>query len=347
MKNDDIRTAPPSEAEETRRHLAYLDGWRGLAILFVLVGHFWLDEIVPGVSVLGVTLFFVLSGRLMAEILFVQEVPLPSFFARRFSRVYPGLLFFVLAVTLIFAGTGYRQGIVAVVSALTFTLNYAMIYGHPVALLDHLWSLCVEEHGYVLLALLALFMRARKWDASSSILALGLLALANGLVQSVVLGKDYFSVFWRTDVQIAPLFVSAGLYLKNRAAADTGPRWIAPITLALGCATALQAGNVWASFGLATGLLAVSINTIDRAVVLQRVLENMIFRRLGLWSYSIYLWQQPFYKLAHAYPEIKLVLLGGALCAGLFSFYVVEQPSRRFLNRRWAKYNPRALARAA
>jgi peptidoglycan/LPS O-acetylase OafA/YrhL len=185
MKNEELTPTAPSVGDETRRHLAFLDGWRGLAILLVLVGHFWLDAIVPGVSVLGVTLFFVLSGRLMAEILFEQNVPLPSFFARRLSRVYPGLLFFVLAVTLIFAGTGYRHGIVAVVSALTFTLNYAMIYGHPAALIDHLWSLCVEEHGYVLLALLALLMRARKWDASSSILALGLLALANGLVESV------------------------------------------------------------------------------------------------------------------------------------------------------------------
>ena len=47
----------------------------------------------------GVELFFVLSGRLMAEILFVQKMPL-DFFLRRFSRVYPALFVFVLAMGL-------------------------------------------------------------------------------------------------------------------------------------------------------------------------------------------------------------------------------------------------------
>ncbi|MER8439084.1 hypothetical protein NKH36_02770 [Mesorhizobium sp. M1312] len=54
----------------SRTRLAHLDGWRGLSIVLVLIGHFFP---VPGINlgVMGVEFFFVLSGRLMAEILFV------------------------------------------------------------------------------------------------------------------------------------------------------------------------------------------------------------------------------------------------------------------------------------
>lgn len=52
--------------------ILYLDGVRGLAIVLLMVGHFLTTR---GVNFgrLGVELFFVLSGRLMAEILFVDR----------------------------------------------------------------------------------------------------------------------------------------------------------------------------------------------------------------------------------------------------------------------------------
>ena len=84
--------------------IAYLDGWRGLAVLLVFVGHFittW------GVNYgrLGVELFFVLSGRLMAEILFERELDLGKFYWRRFSRVFPALLVFATVIYFAAAGT--------------------------------------------------------------------------------------------------------------------------------------------------------------------------------------------------------------------------------------------------
>ena len=56
-------------------HIGYLDGWRGMAILLVLIGHFYPIKAM-NLGTLGVDLFFVLSGRLMADILFVQKAKL-------------------------------------------------------------------------------------------------------------------------------------------------------------------------------------------------------------------------------------------------------------------------------
>lgn len=326
--------------EERRQHLGYLDGWRGLAIATVLLGHFWLDEVQPGLSGLGVNLFFVLSGRLMAEILFLREMPLPTFFARRFSRVFPGLFCFVVIVSLAFWQTPHMHGRLPVLGALTFTLNYVMIYNEAVALLDHLWSLCVEEHGYVILAGIALLARRRLWNPPVVLLVLGSAALVNGIIRADLLGQNHFFVFWRSDVQVAPIFLSAGLFLLLRGR-PVGP-WTAPLALILGIAAELWGDSEAVAFGLRTLLLALSVATLDCSLPRFRaLLELMPLRLLGLWSFSIYLWQQPFYKLAHQ-GTLSIILAVVAGCAaGLTSFYLVERPARGYLNRHWPVWHER------
>jgi|SRR5450755_3109959 peptidoglycan/LPS O-acetylase OafA/YrhL len=73
------------------------DGWRGLTIGFLLVGHFFP---VPGINLgsVGVTLFFVLSGWLMTRLPFLQEMPIRTFYRRRVSRIFPIHFFFIAAM---------------------------------------------------------------------------------------------------------------------------------------------------------------------------------------------------------------------------------------------------------
>jgi|GEM_PF-3598329 peptidoglycan/LPS O-acetylase OafA/YrhL len=106
--------------------IAYLDGWRGCAVLAVLIAHFGSTK---GINLgrFGVELFFALSGRLMAEILFVRATPLSSFFPRRISRVYPAL--FVLASALLLtSGANADPTFSQYLSAITFTANYAQFH---------------------------------------------------------------------------------------------------------------------------------------------------------------------------------------------------------------------------
>ncbi|MEN3146042.1 acyltransferase [Neorhizobium sp. IRAMC:178] len=316
--------------EETGKHLDYLDGWRGIAVICVIVGHFWLDDFWPGASTFGVDLFFVLSGRLMSEILFVKRAELPTFFFRRFSRIYPALFAFVVITTLAFQGTGISHGPVAAVLALTFTLNYAMVYTHPVALLDHLWSLCVEEHAYILLAGIAFLSRRRLFSVAAIIIALGTAAMLNGIVRTE-LGASVLYTHWRSDVSVAGIFIAGGLwlFLRNRQA----PWWVSPLALLIAVAAKGMPFQVL-SFGLSTAMLALSITTIDSAApVFRKVLSTKVLTYAGLWSFSLYLWQQPFYKLYREGAAPTPVLLLAALATALASFYLVEKPSRKALNR--------------
>jgi peptidoglycan/LPS O-acetylase OafA/YrhL len=98
----DLKTSADSAAlhgaSELER-LAYLDGWRGIAILLVLEAHFlgWLPV---DSGRLGVNVFFCLSGILMGRILFIRRVPLGTFYKRRFSRIYPAFAAYVLTIFL-------------------------------------------------------------------------------------------------------------------------------------------------------------------------------------------------------------------------------------------------------
>ena len=91
---------PVSNFTTTQSHrLDYLDGWRGLAISLVLIGHFYTGS--PGfLGRLGVDVFFVLSGFLMSGLLFVQRQPLRIFYRRRISRVLPAFVIYVVAIYL-------------------------------------------------------------------------------------------------------------------------------------------------------------------------------------------------------------------------------------------------------
>ena len=161
-----------------RGHIPALDGLRGIAILLVLMLHFYYEGegiinaayplIGPLVTKLamsgyyGVPLFFVLSGFLITGIL-VDSRTNPrffrSFYMRRFLRIFPlyyATLCFILIILpqfVTFAADG--QGVLSRQLWLwTYLINAPWSGGgwaaEGVFQLGHFWSLCVEEHFYIL-----------------------------------------------------------------------------------------------------------------------------------------------------------------------------------------------------
>jgi peptidoglycan/LPS O-acetylase OafA/YrhL len=142
---------------------------------------------------------------------------------------------------------------------------------------------------------------------------------------------------WRTDTQLAPIFLSAAAYLAFRD--RQVPSW-APL-VALGAAAASAAAPIPVAYLTMPACLAVAVATIDRAPArFLRALSVRPLAALGLCSYSIYLWQHPFYRLElrGMLPPWPALALGVA--AGIVSFRYVEQPARRWLNRVWAAGRP-------
>jgi peptidoglycan/LPS O-acetylase OafA/YrhL len=322
------------------RRILYLDGWRGISLICVLIGHFVGPLRDLKIGPLGVDLFFVLSGRLMAEILFVERFPLNRFYARRFSRIYPAMLAFVLIIFVVLLKSPLKFKAPFVATSLTFTYNYVAAFGHRTDALDHIWSLCVEDHAYLLLGLLALLSRVRRVPVILIIGALAAASMVDGVVSSLF-GQNWFDGYWRTDTHVASVLVSAALYLATRrmaglASSGVGP-WLAPLCAAMGVAFYGAAFSFRLSYTAGTTLLAVAVCTLDVAPAWMRaLLANRFLTWVGVLSYSIYLWQQPFYAALPLEPRSlgrTLALLAGAIAAGAASFYLLEQPARQFLNR--------------
>lgn len=338
----DISAALPAVARSaaersSRTRLAYLDGWRGLSIALVLIGHFFP---VPAINlgVLGVEFFFVLSGRLMAEILFVERYPLKTFFKRRFSRIYPALLVFVIVAMIALSGTFIAFKWKAALTALTFTYNYAGIFVTRAGALDHIWSLCVEEHAYVILALISAVVSSRN-RVIVLLVALALLAMANGAVSFWVFQLNYETTYWRTDVHIASILLSASICLlkaDGRLQAVFKGQYVALAASACAVLLFLDPVPTPIHYLFAVPLLALAVNTLDfSSGSVTGVLSSWPMATLGLWSYSLYLWQQPFYKFVYEQGSAPVPMLAGVFACALCSYYLVERPARAWLNRNW------------
>jgi peptidoglycan/LPS O-acetylase OafA/YrhL len=316
-----------------------LDGWRAVAILCLYAGHFFP---VAGINLgaVGVHLFFVLSGLLMARILFVRPMPIPVFYKRRVARVFPSLYFFIVAIVGLYAALGMPASWREIAAAESFTINY--FPGEPngaVMPFGHVWSLCVEEHSYVLLSLVALGHRAGKLQARSTVGLLALLWAACGVAYWSSYPQEHlaFDRWLHSEVSAFGIFAAAWLLLWLDGARLRQARpWMFVLLALVGFAAHWWSVALPLTAVFGTGAFALAVNIIDKAPrAVQWLLSLAPLRQLGLWSFSLYLWQQPFYLMVwrRGLPAWEGVLL--ALGTGIAAYYLLELPARAWLNRRW------------
>jgi len=149
--------------------LAGLDTLRALAIVMVVVYHLnWRMPAAFAISGsfgwMGVDLFFVLSGYLIGSQLLkpVQRgegVGLRDFYRRRAYRILPAYLV-VLGLYVVWPGWHENTGMSPLWEFLTFTESLFVDYSKNFAF-SHVWSLCVEEHFYLVLPLMVLWLSQR------------------------------------------------------------------------------------------------------------------------------------------------------------------------------------------
>jgi peptidoglycan/LPS O-acetylase OafA/YrhL len=152
------------------RRLPGLDLLRAIAIAWVMVFH---SYIIGGwghyggiekIGWMGVDLFFVLSGFLIGSQVLKplsegRALSFADFYLRRAFRILPVYLL-VVAVYFIWPSMREYPGIQPLWQFLSFTVNLLIDAEHNLAF-SHVWSLCVEEHFYLLFPLLAWWLARR------------------------------------------------------------------------------------------------------------------------------------------------------------------------------------------
>lgn len=327
-------------------HVAWLDGWRGVCILLVLAGHFVAPLGFAG-SV-GVEFFFALSGRLMAEILIERRQPVATFVRRRIARVVPATCVYISVCTPLLAAAALRSGQpfawASPAAAMLFVHNY-LPAASVTPVLEHTWSLAVEEHSYLLL--IAIVLLAGRRPGRAALLALGIaaLAIANGMWLSAHPAEGAQWVSWRSDVRAASVLLSFAFQIGVRMPGGQARAALLGGALALGALSGIA--PVWPGAILPSTVVAIlGANLIDFApAAAKRALAHPLLTWAGTLSFSLYLWQQLFYVLLKGGAPEPVLLPLLVVCATL-SYKTVEQPWRERLSGRTASRARPARPRA-
>ena len=210
-----------------------LDGLRALAVIAVLLYHAG-PRWAPG-GFLGVEVFFVISGYLITSLLLAEwrqrgRIDLAAFWVGRARRLLPAL-YVLLVVTLAFAVLFLPEEVAGLrldaLAAVGYVTNWYLVLGQESyfeavgrpSLLQHLWSLAIEEQFYLLWPLLfaaGMSLGTRRWWRRRLLLA-ALAALvgaaASALLMTVLYGTgvEPSRLYYGTDTRATGLLVGAAL----------------------------------------------------------------------------------------------------------------------------------------
>jgi peptidoglycan/LPS O-acetylase OafA/YrhL len=325
-----METQIARDRTEMRHTYPQLDGLRALAVLLVLfyhMGELRLPALLAYLSSIGwagVDVFFVLSGFLITTILLRTKPGLRAyglFVLRRTLRTWP-LYFTVLLVSYILLRhdptgreTNWLQHIV-------FLQNFAPRF--IARGLGPTWSLCIEEHFYILWPLMVCLLPRRLlyWIMPAILLALPIIR-DWGICHSFTYKQIYTETQFHLDGLIAGSIIA--LFASHNNFRSSRSFWVACGCLVIGIGSALLGfGADWAVaqghnavFGftsLAVGFAGLMILLLrDEASLLSRLFSLRPLRYIGRISYGIYLLQGSLISLLDRIPLHRMIGVAASL----------------------------------
>jgi peptidoglycan/LPS O-acetylase OafA/YrhL len=320
----------PEPVKQGQRYMPGLDGLRAIAVIGVMLYHLkfgWAEG-----GLLGVGVFFTLSGYLITDILLNQVnrggMKLKSFWLARARRLLPALFVMLIVVTAWVTTIGPHQPAdfrTAALSAAAYFNNWWLIFHHvsyferfaPPSPLNHLWTLSVEEQFYILWPFLLMaglrFVPEMKnaTGVRPRLAAVTLVAaLCSGILMAVLYhpSLDPSRVYYGTDTRALELLIGAALAMvwpSRRLHARIAPR--ARLTIeAAGAAGLVVIGVMFwrttefSPFLYRGGFAVLGLGSVLAVASLAHPASRLgplvgcrPMRWVGERSYGIYLWTLP------------------------------------------------------
>ncbi len=346
-------------------YIPCLNGVRAFAIFLVLLAHL-IRSGVPieiqnilgyaNLGTLGVRLFFLLSGFLITYLLDNElqkngRIDLVKFFIRRLLRIFPAFYFYLIVLGILSCFKIIFIESSAILYAAFYIQNFNVFQNAKLFatswLVEHSWSLSVEEQFYVIFPFSLSMLRA---------------ALLKKTLLTLLLVTSFCSFFRMVNYSFPEisritggvffmhcdfLFYGGVIALYIETIRATWREFLYPMRyflLALAFILSIYSSRLeyYSSVNiLIFGNLILFSNSyillfflLFPNSVLGRFFENSIIQFIGMLSYSVYIWQQLFlgsssdwmkYKFLTFFPYNIFMIL---ICA-LFSYFFIEKPFLR------------------
>lgn len=327
-----------------------LDGVRALSVIAVVAFH-TLYRPLTG-AMIGVDVFFVLSGFLITTILRGEmqgsgALDLKRFYVRRASRLMPPLVLCMAAtyVGYVLLVPETRIGLDVVLSLL-YVSDYGISFWGVPEHIRHTWSLSVEEHFYLIWPAFLITTRKLSDRALLQVLLVMFAVATIWRVADCLIWDDWVRTYYRFDTRLSGMILGAVLAVgqwkvSEHAAAKMGG--IALYLLALMVVAlrwkampSLMIGTLAAELAAAALIIAL---TSGHETSVSKMLSRPWLVYLGVLSYSIYLWHYGFaYVLRDAINPVWafVISLGASVVISAISHKYVEKPIKAWVNRNHA-----------
>lgn len=318
-----------------------INGLRAIAVISVVLFHFN-ESWMPG-GFAGVDVFFVISGFLMTGIIFrgieQKDLSILKFYVARANRIIPAMALLCLAL-LVFGWfyltpLEYRYLGKHAASSVGFISNF--VYWSEAGYFDaashekwllHTWSLSVEWQFYILYPLVLVTMR--KFVSIEAMKKMLVVGTTLGLIFCVYSTYQWPSAsYYLFPARAWEMMMGGVAYLYPFTLQESRKKLVEWLGLILIIASyfLISAENPWpgylAIFPVLGSFLIIQAHRNDSLIT-----GNIIFQKLGAWSYSIYLWHWPFVVVIYTFslPDYYIYIgIALSLMMGFVSYTYIEK----------------------
>ncbi len=328
---------------------ADIQGLRAIAVLLVIFGHLF-PQLLPG-GFIGVDIFFVISGYVITQQLqhllqSDQRSILRRFYARRLRRILIPALIVILTTVIcakillgpIFAFDAAYDGFWSTIFAANIHFDSQsrdyFASGMPQSLLQHYWSLSIEEQFYLVWPVIFLVLARLNLTKNSRVaITAGILttSLAFSLAQIYLFNKTNF---FSGPARAWELLAGCTLALTHVRARKITVLRFSSILLLMLFPLFLDQTMMWPDLYTVVIILLTLVICYPRENTQFRVLDNRAMVFIGDISYLLYLWHWPVLTITKNYvsnvgfTEIAFIIVA-TLALSISTFFLIERPLRR------------------
>ena len=336
-----------------------IDGLRAIAVIVVVLFHCEFNLFSGGF--IGVDVFFVISGYLISSIILSElknnKFSITNFYVRRIRRLLPILYFIIL----IFIPIGYYLLLPAAFEQFGESISTVSIFCSNILFWSqtgyfddaaiskpflHSWSLSIEEQYYIAYPIfLYLIFKYSKKDMLKIIFSLFIISLLFAIYCSF--NHPNFGFFFLPS-RVWELLIGAltaininlnsKLFIKNNHNQILSALGFIGIILSI---IIFDSKTYWPSYNALLPTLSTSLIIIfsNKNTLVYKILSLKPLVKIGLISYSLYLWHYPIlsfskhYFEAHPYLKFNLKLINSIICMlslilAYFSWKYIENTFR-------------------